>query len=216
MMITHIDLTDRLYRLGIIPVVTLDDPSQVVELGAILLDAGLHCAEVTFRRKAAETAIQNLIKTYPEILVGAGSVLTIEQAEMAIQAGAKFLVTPGFDEAIIDYCSSNGVQIIPGIATPSEINWVLKKNLSICKFFPAEAMGGIKTLKAISQPYQNVRFIPTGGINADNLKSYLELPQVLCCGGSWMVQEELLTPVQFDTISLLIKQAVKLVSEVRS
>lgn len=214
-MITHIDLTNQLYRVGIIPVATLDDPAQAIDLGAILLEAGLPCAELTFRSKAAETAIQKLIKIYPEILVGAGSVLTVEQAEMAIQAGAKFLVTPGFDEAIIDYCSGNGILIIPGISTPSEINWVLKKNLSICKFFPAEALGGIKTLRAISQPYQNVRFIPTGGINADNLKSYLELPQVLCCGGSWMVQEELITSGQFDTISLLLKQVVKLVSEVR-
>lgn len=210
------NVLDQMYAFGVIPVITIEDAAQTLELGDALHEGGLPCAEITFRSKAAEAAIQSMVEAHPEFLVGAGSVLSVEQAEKAIQAGAKFIITPGFDEEIVEYCIRQNVPIIPGIATPTEINLALKSNLSICKFFPAEALGGVRTLKAISEPYKHVRFLPTGGINADNLKDYLDQPQVLACGGSWMVKEELINESKFNEITLLTKEAVKLVAEVRS
>lgn len=205
-----------MFAFGVIPVITIGDAARTMELGDALNEGGLPCAEITFRSNAAEAAIEKMAKAHPELLVGAGSVLSVEQADQAIQAGVKFIITPGFDEGIIEYCIGQKVLVIPGIATPTEINLALKSNLSVCKFFPAEALGGVRTLKAISEPYQHVRFLPTGGIKAHNLKDYLKMPQVLACGGSWMVKEELINAGQFNKIKLLIKEAVKLVAEVRS
>ncbi len=147
--------------------------------------------------------------------MGDGTVLTIEQAETAVANGAKFIVTPGFDAAVVDWCIANEVPITPGVMTPTEINMALNKGLRVLKFFPAEAAGGLKTLKAIGGPYSDVKFIPTGGISPDNLRDYLSLPSVLACGGSWLVKKTLIANGEFETITRLAQEAVAIVNEVR-
>jgi 2-dehydro-3-deoxyphosphogluconate aldolase/(4S)-4-hydroxy-2-oxoglutarate aldolase len=203
-------------RLGVMPVIAIEDVEKTTALGEALLAGGLPCVEITFRTQAAQDAIATFVKVFPEMLVGAGTVLTIENAKKAIDAGVQFIVTPGFDKDVIEYCLKHNTFISPGVATPTDINMALKFGLNTLKFFPAEALGGIKLLKAISAPYRNVRFIPTGGVNASNLLDYLKLPQVVACGGSWMVKKQLINEGKFDTITNLVKEAVDLVKKARS
>ena len=210
------DTITKISRLGVIPVIAIENVERTIPLGNALLDGGLPCAEITFRTQAAQAAISKLVKTFPEMLVGAGTVLTIEHARKAVDAGVQFIVTPGFDKVVVDFCLQQNIFISPGVATPTDINMALKQDLSILKFFPAEALGGVKLLKAISGPYERVRFIPTGGINATNLVDYLRLPQVVACGGSWMVKKHLINEAKFDTIINLVKEAVGLVIKARS
>ena len=210
------EITARLGEIGIIPVVAIDDADTAVALGQALLDGGLPCAEITFRTAAAADAIQKMSAALPDVLVGAGTVLTVEQAEKAAAAGAKFIVTPGFDAAVVDWCLANDMPITPGVMTPTDINQAIAKGLKILKFFPAEAAGGVKALKAIGGPYVGLKFIPTGGISADNLADYLRLPMVHACGGSFMVTKQLITDGQFDTITQLAQMAVDIVKSVRS
>lgn len=207
-------IIENLGRIGIIPVVAIEDAGHAPELGRALLAGGLPCAEITFRTAAAAAAIEQLSAAHPDILLGAGTVLTVEQAKTAVSAGAKFIVTPGFDTAVVDYCLAQAVPIIPGVMTPTEINLALGKGLRVLKFFPAEAAGGIRTLKAVAGPYAGVRFIPTGGITADNLASYLELPMVHACGGSFMVPKRVIAAGQFDKITALSAAAVAIVNRV--
>ena len=150
------------------------------------------------------------MSTRKEMLLGGGTVLTVDQAKQAVEAGAKFIVSPGFDPTVVKYCIDNHIPVIPGISTPTDIQSALAFELKVLKFFPAESFGGLKTLQAISAPYQMVRFIPTGGINADNLKGYLDFPKVLACGGSWMVKPELIKAGKFKIISDLAREAVAL------
>jgi 2-dehydro-3-deoxyphosphogluconate aldolase/(4S)-4-hydroxy-2-oxoglutarate aldolase len=208
------EILARIADLRIVPVVAIMDAADAIPLGKALLDAGLPCAEITFRTAAAQDAIRNIVSEYPEMLIGAGTVLSTLQAEQATAAGAQFIVSPGFDNKIVEWCLERDVTITPGIATPTEINMALNYGLNILKFFPAEAMGGIKTLKAISAPFVGVRFIPTGGINVNNLKDYLSLPMVYACGGSWMVKRDLISAGDFVTITNLAKEAIKLVEEI--
>ena len=210
------EVTEKLGEIGIIPVVAVDDAETAVPLGQALLEGGLPCAEITFRTAAAEDAIRNMSAAFPDILVGAGTVLTVAQAEQAAAAGAKFVVTPGFDAAVVDWCLANNLPITPGVMTPTDINQAIAKGLNILKFFPAEAAGGVKALKAIGGPYVGLKFIPTGGISADNLADYLSLPMVHACGGSFMVKKQLIADGQFDTIARLAQTAVNIVKEVRS
>ncbi len=210
------ELLNQLGKIGIIPVVAIDDAANVPKLGQALLDGGLPCAEITFRTAAAAEAIQKMSAAYPGILVGAGTVLTVEQAKAAKASGAKFIVTPGFDAAVVDWCLANDIPITPGVMTPTEINMALNKGLNVLKFFPAEAAGGIKTLKAIGGPYVGVKFIPTGGISADNLADYLRLPMVHACGGSFMVKKQLINDGKFDEIRDLAETAVNIVKSVRA
>ncbi|MDX1414676.1 MAG: bifunctional 4-hydroxy-2-oxoglutarate aldolase/2-dehydro-3-deoxy-phosphogluconate aldolase [Candidatus Promineifilaceae bacterium] len=210
------EVTEKLGDIGIIPVVAVDDAETAVPLGQALLEGGLPCAEITFRTAAAEDAIRNMSAAFPDILVGAGTVLTVAQAEQAAAAGAKFVVTPGFDAAVVDWCLANNLPITPGVMTPTDINQAIAKGLNILKFFPAEAAGGVKALKAIGGPYVGLKFIPTGGISADNLADYLSLPMVHACGGSFMVKKQLIADGQFDTIARLAQTAVNIVKEVRS
>jgi 2-dehydro-3-deoxyphosphogluconate aldolase/(4S)-4-hydroxy-2-oxoglutarate aldolase len=209
------EIVKTLGKIGIIPVVAIEDAATAVPLGQALLDGGLPCAEITFRTAAAGDAIQRMSAAHPEILVGAGTVLTVDQAKQAKASGAKFVVTPGFDARVVDWCLVNDMPITPGVMTPTDINQALAKGLHTLKFFPAEAAGGIKTLKAIGGPYVGVRFIPTGGINADNLANYLRLPMVHACGGSFMVEKQLITTGQFDAITQLVATAVAIVKSVR-
>ncbi len=201
--------------MGVVPVVAIDDAAAAPALGRALMSGGLPCAEITFRTAAAADAIQAITAEVPGMLVGAGTVLTVAQAEAAVSAGAGFIVTPGFDPAVVDWCLGNGVPIAPGVVTPTEINMALNKGLRILKFFPAEAAGGIQTLKAIGAPYGGVAFIPTGGISAENLPDYLGLPMVHACGGSWLVKKQLIADGDFGEIEKRTAAAVRIVQQVR-
>jgi 2-dehydro-3-deoxyphosphogluconate aldolase/(4S)-4-hydroxy-2-oxoglutarate aldolase len=210
------EIVEQLGQIGIIPVVAIDDADTAVSLGQALLDGGLPCAEITFRTSAAADAIQKMSAALPDILVGAGTVLTVEQAEQAAVAGARFIVTPGFDAAVVDWCLANNLPITPGVLTPTDINPAIAKGLNILKFFPAEVAGGVKALKAIGGPYGSLKFIPTGGISTANLADYLSLPMVHACGGSFMVKKQLIAAGQFDTIAQLAQTAVNIVKSARS
>jgi 2-dehydro-3-deoxyphosphogluconate aldolase / (4S)-4-hydroxy-2-oxoglutarate aldolase len=209
------DILRQLGRNGVIPVVAIEDAQHANRLGEALLAGGLPCAEITFRTAAAGEAIRRLTTAFPEMLVGAGTVLSVEQAEQAVDAGAQFIVAPGFDPQVVDWCLDHHVPVTPGVVTPTEISTVLAKGLNVLKFFPAEAMGGIKTLKAVGGPFRDVTFIPTGGINADNLARYLHLPMVHACGGSWIVNKHLIAEGKFDTITRLVREALAIVQQVR-
>ena len=204
-----------LSRIGLVPVITIDSPRDAVPLAEALLDGGIGCAEVTFRTPSAGEAIHGISSTCGELLVGAGTVLTVEQAEQATQAGARYVVAPGFDPAVVDWCQAHNVPVIPGVATPTEISMALARGLDLLKFFPAEAMGGVQTLQALSAPFAGVRFIPTGGITAANLPQYLALPNVAACGGSWMAKESMISAGKFTEIARLSRQARAIVRQVR-
>jgi 2-dehydro-3-deoxyphosphogluconate aldolase/(4S)-4-hydroxy-2-oxoglutarate aldolase len=209
------DLLEKLGRLGIVPVVKIERAEDAVELGRALLAGGLPCAEITFRTAAAEEAIRRISSNLPEVIVGAGTVLSVDQASKAISAGARFIVSPGFNQKVVDWCLQNEIPVTPGVMTPTEIDMALDRGLSILKFFPAEAIGGIAVLKAISAPYGGVKFIPTGGINKNNLADYLALPSVHCCGGSWLVKANLISAGKFDEITHLAREAMSVVRRVR-
>jgi 2-dehydro-3-deoxyphosphogluconate aldolase/(4S)-4-hydroxy-2-oxoglutarate aldolase len=209
------DLLDKLGVLGVVPVVKIERAEDAVALGRALLDGGLPCAEITFRTAAAEDAIRRISSSLPEIIVGAGTVLTVDQASKAVSAGARFIVAPGFNQKVVDWCLQNEIPVTPGVMTPTEIDMALDRGLNILKFFPAEAIGGIAVLKAISAPYGGVKFIPTGGINQNNLADYLALPSVHCCGGSWLVKANLISAGKFDEITQLTQDAMSVVRQVR-
>jgi 2-dehydro-3-deoxyphosphogluconate aldolase/(4S)-4-hydroxy-2-oxoglutarate aldolase len=204
-----------LSRIGLVPVITIDSPRDAVPLAEALLDGGIGCAEVTFRTPAAGEAIHRISSTCGELLVGAGTVLTVEQAEQATQAGAQYVVAPGFDAAVVGWCQAHNVPVIPGVATPTEISMALARGLSLLKFFPAEAMGGVQVLRALSAPFASVRFVPTGGITVANLPEYLALPNVAACGGSWMAKEGMISAGRFAEIARLSREARAVVRQVR-
>ena len=208
-------ILEMLGDLGLVPVVKIDRAEDAVPLGQALMDGGLPCAEITFRTTAAEEAIQRIASALPQIVVGAGTVLSVAQAEKAVAAGARFIVSPGFEPRVIDWCLTKDVLVIPGVATPTEINMALDKGVSVLKFFPAEAFGGIHTLKAIAAAYGGVKFIPTGGIGPKNLAEYLSLPSVHACGGSWLVTSQLISSGQYAEISRLAQEARAIVRQVR-
>lgn len=201
-------MLSRIGELGIVPVVKIDRAEEAVSLGKALVAGDLPVAEITFRTSAAEAAIRALSDELPEILVGAGTVLTIEQAQKAVEAGAKFIVSPGFNVKIVDYCLENNIPVTPGINSPTQIEMALEKGLEVVKFFPAEASGGLNLLKALSGPFSEIKFIPTGGIDQTNLLSYLSHPQVLACGGSWMVKPDFLSSGNLDRITEITREAV--------
>lgn len=202
------DILKQIELLGIVPVVKLDDAKDALPLAKALIDGGLPVAEITFRTNAAESAIRQITEAYPQMLVGAGTVLTIDQIERAIDAGAKFIVTPGFNREIVEYCVERDIPITPGCPTTSDIEAALSLGLDVVKFFPAENLGGIKMIKALAAPYVGVRFMPTGGINTGNLNDYLTCDKVLACGGSWMVKDSLITAGKFDEIERITREAV--------
>lgn len=208
-------MTEQIKEFGVIPVVVLNDAADAKPLADALVKGGLPCAEVTFRTKAAEESIRIMARAYPDMLIGAGTVLTTEQADRAVAAGAKFIVSPGFDPEIVDYCIEKEIPIFPGCITPSEVAQAIKRGLEIVKFFPAEQFGGVETIKALAAPYTMVKFMPTGGINAKNLKSYLDCDKIICCGGSWMVKGDLVKAGEFDKIRELTEEAVGLVKQIR-
>lgn len=209
-------LEERFYDYAVVPVVVLNDADDAVPLADALIKGGLPCAEVTFRTDAAEESIRRICESFPDMLVGAGTVLTTEQVERAHKAGAKFIVSPGFDPEIIDCCISIGLPVLPGCITPSEIAQAVKRGLKVVKFFPAEQSGGVAMIKAMAAPYSMVKFMPTGGISTKNLADYLSCDKILCCGGSWMVKEDLIKSGSFDKITDMTKEATALASSIRS
>ena len=209
-------MEQRLEEYGIVPVVVLKDTKDAIPLADALIAGGLSCAEVTFRTEAAEESIRLMSEKYPEMLVGAGTVLTTEQVDRAVNAGAKFIVSPGFDAEIVDYCLDKNIPVFPGCITPSEVAQAVKRGLKVIKFFPAEQAGGVAMIKAMGAPYNMVKFMPTGGISAKNLSEYLSCSNIVCCGGSWMVKGDLITEGKFDEITALTKEAVELVKSIRA
>ncbi len=209
------EMEAKIAQYGVVPVVVLNDAKDAEPLADALVEGGLACAEVTFRTAAAEESIRRMSAKYPEMLVGAGTVLTTEQVDRAVNAGAKFIVSPGFDPEIVDYCLSKQIPIFPGCVTPSEIAQAVKRGLKVVKFFPAEQYGGVSTIKALAAPYTMVKFMPTGGVNAKNLKDYLGCDKIIACGGSWMVKGDLIKAGEFDKILAMTKEAVELVKEIR-
>lgn len=202
------NVIDEIYSIGIVPVIALDDAKDAEPLARALCNGGLPCAEVTFRTDAAEESIKIMAEKFPNMLVGAGTVLTTEQVDRAVNAGAKFIVSPGLNPKVVKYCIDKGIPMMPGVSNPSDVEAALELNVQDVKFFPAEASGGIEMIKAMSAPYSKVRFMPTGGINASNLKSYLDFPKIIACGGTWMVKKDLISVGKFDEIEKLTREAV--------
>lgn len=201
------EILQKIQKIGIVPVVKLDDAKDAKPLAKALCDGGLPCAEVTFRTACAAEAIKIMTDEFPEMLVGAGTVLTTEQVDAAVAAGAKFIVSPGLNPKIVKYCVDKGIPVTPGTTNPSDIEQAIELGLEVVKFFPAEAAGGLKMIKAMAAPYVNMKFMPTGGINAANLCEYLDFPKIIACGGSWMVSDALVKAGRFDEITALTKEA---------
>ncbi len=200
----------KLQKVGIVPVIKLEDARDAIPLAKALVEGGLPCAEVTFRTAAAEESIRLMRQAYPDMLIGAGTVLTTEQVDKAVTAGATFIVSPGLNPKVVRYCLDQGIPITPGCSNPSDIEAAIELGLDVVKFFPAEAAGGLAMIKAMAAPYVNMKFMPTGGINAKNLISYLDFPKIIACGGSWMVSDEMVKAGEFDKITALTREAVSL------
>lgn len=198
----------QIQKIGIVPVVVLNDAKDAKPLAKALCAGGLPCAEVTFRTEAAADSIKSITDEFPEMLVGAGTVLTTEQVDRAVNAGAKFIVSPGLNPKVVRYCVDKGIPITPGISNPSDVEQAMEFGLEVVKFFPAEASGGLDMIKSMAAPYTNMKFMPTGGISAKNINEYLAFPKVLACGGSWMVKGDLVKAGEFDKIATLTKEAV--------
>ena len=209
-------VAEKIAGFGVVPVVVLDDVKDAAPLAKALVEGGLPCAEVTFRTAAAEESIRIMATEYPDMFVGAGTVLTIEQVDRAVAAGAKFIVSPGFDPEIVDYCLEKEIPVFPGCITPSEVAQAVKRGLKVVKFFPAEQFGGVATIKAMAAPYVGLKFMPTGGVSAKNLESYLSCDKIIACGGSWMVKGDLVKAGKFDEIKNLTEEAVKLAASIRN
>lgn len=205
----NMQLTDRIGALGIVPVIKLNSAENAVPLCGALMRGGLPVAEITFRTAAAEESISLATKAFPDMLIGAGTVLTTDQADRATRAGAAFIVTPGFNPKVVAHCIERGYPVFPGCPTTSDIELAREMGLQVVKFFPAEPMGGMKTIKAVSAPYPDMRFMPTGGINAGNLREYLASSKIVACGGSWMAPDALIDKGDFAGIEALTREAVR-------
>jgi len=212
----YYEIASKIEELAIIPVIKLHDAKNAEPLAEALLEAGLPAAEITFRTDAAAESISAISRKFPQILTGAGTVLTIDQVKAAVDSGAQFVVSPGFNPTVVDYCVTNGVPIYPGVNNPTGIEMALERGLNILKFFPAEASGGVTMVNAMSAPYGKVKFMATGGINPGNVLSYLESPYIAACGGSWMVKGDLIDSRKFDEIQKLSADAVELIKNWRN
>lgn len=210
-MITNV--IEMIKRYKIVPVAAIENAENAVPAASALTKGGLPLIEVTFRTEAAEESIKRITQEYKDILVGAGTVLSVDQADRAISAGASFIVSPGFNEKVVQFVIDKGVAVIPGIMTPSEIEKAMFYGLKYVKFFPAEAAGGIKMLNAFSGPYPEMRYMPTGGINLDNVNEYLSHPKVFACGGSWIMNKRVINNRGFDIITDIVRETIKSISD---
>ncbi|MDR0401091.1 MAG: bifunctional 4-hydroxy-2-oxoglutarate aldolase/2-dehydro-3-deoxy-phosphogluconate aldolase [Treponema sp.] len=199
---------EELGKIGIIPVIKIDDPAKAVPLARALIAGGIPCAEVTFRTAQGEEAIRRIAAEVPETLVGAGTVLTTDQVDRALSAGARFIVSPGYNPRVVDYCIEKGIPVTPGCSHPSDFERALEAGLEAVKFFPAEQSGGLDYIKAVAAPYTSLQFIPTGGINAANIGAYIAYDRILACGGTWMVGADLINAGDFARIAALSREAV--------
>ncbi|MFV0361708.1 MAG: bifunctional 4-hydroxy-2-oxoglutarate aldolase/2-dehydro-3-deoxy-phosphogluconate aldolase [Suipraeoptans sp.] len=199
---------EQIRKIGIVPVVVLEDSADAIPLAKALIDGGLPCAEVTFRTDAAEESIKKMSEAFPDMLIGAGTVLTIDQVDRAVKAGATFIVSPGFNHEIVKYCVENNIPITPGTSRPTDVEAALSYGLDVVKFFPAEASGGLNMIKSMAAPYTNVKFMPTGGISEKNINEYLAFDKIIACGGSWMVKADLVKNKDFAKITELTREAV--------
>ena len=207
------EVPEKIGALRLVPVVKIENSKDAVPLGRALLDGRLPIAEITFRTAAAEAAIRALTAELPELLVGAGTVLSIDQVTRAVDAGARFIISPGFNPTVVDYCLDHSICMVPGVNNPSQIERALERQLKVVKFFPAEATGGLAFLKAVAAPYSDILFMPTGGINLQNLLSYLSFPRVMACGGSWMVEAAMISAGNFAEIEKRTREAVATIAE---
>ncbi len=202
------NIIEQIEKIGIVPVIKIDKIENALPLAKALCDGGLMAAELTFRTDCAEEAIRIISNELPEMLVGAGTVLNIETVDRAVAAGAKFIVTPGFNQKVVKYCIDKNIPVLPGCPTSSDIENALEMGLSVVKFFPAEQLGGINMIKALAAPYTKIKFMPTGGVNQNNINSYLAFDKIVACGGSWMVKEELIESGNFAKITELTREAI--------
>jgi 2-dehydro-3-deoxyphosphogluconate aldolase/(4S)-4-hydroxy-2-oxoglutarate aldolase len=207
------EILEKIGALRLVPVVKIENSQDAVPLGQALLEAGLPIAEITFRTAAAEAVIRALTAELPELLVGAGTVLSVDQVKSAADAGARFMVAPGFNPTVVDYCLEHDICVVPGVNNPSQIERALERKLEVVKFFPAEASGGLPFLKAPAAPYSDILFLPTGGINLQNLMTYLSFPRVIACGGSWMVEADLISAGNFPEIEKRTREAVAAINK---
>ncbi len=210
------DVMTRIAEIGIVPVIRIDDVAKAPQLAQALCSGGVPVAEITFRAAGADRAIRAMRESFPDMLVGAGTVLTRAQIDAACDAGAQFVVSPGFNPKNVEYCQSKGITIFPGCVTPGEIECALEYGLEVLKFFPAEAFGGLKTIKALSAPFGMVKFMPTGGISLENLAAYIANPSIIACGGSYMVTAKLINEERWDEITALCRKSIEIIREVRS
>ena len=206
-------LSEKLHRLKIVPVVKINAAKDAAPLADALVRGGLPCAEVTFRTDAAAEAIRQMKRLYPDMLIGAGTVLDETQVDAAIAAGAKFIVSPGLNPVTVKYCQEKKIPVLPGVATATEIEQALSLGLKTVKFFPAEVNGGLNAIKALAAPYTMMRFMPTGGVNLQNVRDYLGFEKVIACGGTWMVKDELIQNGQFGEIEKLTREAVEAINK---
>lgn len=204
------EILQRIAEVKIVPTIVLSKPENAVPLAHALIQGGIPCAEVTFRTAEGEDAIRRIAAEVPGILLGAGTVLTPQQVDRAVAAGAQFIVSPGFNPRVVDHCLQKGVPVVPGCITPSEMEQAIERGLTTLKFFPAEAAGGLPFISAVAAPYPMLRFLPTGGVGPANLAAYLAHPKVVACGSSWMVPKDLLDEGRFDEVTRLCRQAVAL------
>ncbi len=207
-------ILEQLSEIKIIPVISVQHAEDIISLGKALVENGLPAAEITFRSDAAADAIKLLRQSQPDMLIGAGTVLNEAQAIAAKEAGASFVVSPGFNPRTVKACQSLGIDIVPGINSPSLVETALEMGLTMLKFFPAEASGGINMVKSLLAPYTQIHLMPTGGINASNIKDYLAIDRVVACGGSWMVDPKLIAEKKWDEIGRLTREAVNCISNV--
>lgn len=205
------DLIEKIAQYKIVPVAVIEKVEDAVPLGKALIKAGLPVVEIVFRTKAAVTAIYEIAKNLPEIAVGAGTVLTVDQVKQAVDAGAQYIVTPGWSDAVVNYCLENNIIIIPGLNTPTFVGWALEKGITFCKFYPADVSGGTRMLKLLAGPYSDMRFMPTGGINNTTMIEYLKLSNVLTVGGSWLLKKDLISMGKFDQITTQTKEALEII-----
>jgi len=209
-----IAILDQFKKMRVVPVVAIENAQDATQLADALIEGGLPCAEITFRTAAAVDAMRIMARR-GDILVGAGTVLTVDQVRAAVEVGAQFMVSPGFNPKVVGYCVENNITVTPGVCTPSNIEAALEFGVDVLKFFPAEAFGGLKTLKAMSGPYTTVKFVPTGGISPANLVEYLQFPKTLACGGTWIAKSALISEGKFDEIIQNAREAVEIVNKLK-